>query len=148
MLCLDDACGSFGAEVFHQSLGNLLGGGFLEGQAVCETSCEFRKTRKADDLLIGGIADVGPSEERQEMVRAKAVDMDVLDDNESFLVRGEVIGEEVGRVELVAIQEVLLPTLCDPLRSFLKLRVLGRASNCLQKGLDRLFQSFLGGGVG
>ena len=67
---------------FHQGIGNLNGQLLLDLQTTRENIHNPRDLGKADDFAIRDVGDVRPADERQQMMLAHRIELDVLDQND------------------------------------------------------------------
>jgi hypothetical protein len=114
---LDDDGDTNGCDLFSNRVGDLIGEPLLHLQAPAEDIDQARDLAEANHLRARNIRDMAPAEERQEMVLAEAVEVDVLDDHHFAVINREkrVVQHlvDVGRVS--ARQE--LERVLDPLGS-------------------------------
>src|SRR3954470_3001564 len=90
----------------HDDLRDLLGEPLLELQAARVEIDEPRELAYAEHLAVRQVADVAAAEERQHVVLAHAVDLDVLhDDHAAGVLREERVVDHLRRLGAVAVGE-------------------------------------------
>lgn len=76
--------------------------------------------------MFGEVSEVSHAKEGQEMVRADPVKTDIADHDQTAILGGKVIGEQLGGIVAIPIKEVFLPTGCDTFGGFAQVRCIGR----------------------
>jgi hypothetical protein len=89
MLGLDHHPDALGLELLHEDIRELRGHPLLDLEAAREHVREARDLGDPDDLAARQIRDVDLPEERQEVMLAKRVEIDVLDDDHLGVLFGE-----------------------------------------------------------
>lgn len=89
VLRLDDDTNALRVKLLHERFGNLHGQMLLHLQAATEGIHDARDFAEAHDLLVGDVADVALTEERQEVMFAERKKVDVLDDHHLVVINRE-----------------------------------------------------------
>jgi len=103
---LDHHADTPGADLLHHDLRDLLGEPLLQLQAPREDVHQARELRHAEYLAVRDVADVAAAVERQQVVLAHAVELDVLDDHHAAgRLREERLIDHGAHVGPVAVRE-------------------------------------------
>ncbi len=76
-------------DLLAERLGDLVGQPFLHLQAAREDLDEARDLAQPDDAALRDVGDVASAEERQQVMLAETVEVDVLDDHHLVIIDGE-----------------------------------------------------------
>ena len=88
---------------FHEDAGDLRGETLLDLQPMRETIDDARDLGEADDRRVRNVGDVGMAEERQQVVLAQRVQLDVLHGDHLVRFGGKHRVRQLrGRIESVA----------------------------------------------
>ena len=102
MLRLDDDADAFGARLGHDGVRDLLGHPLLDLEAAREHVDDARELGDAEDLPHRDVADGALAVERQQVMLAERVELDVLEDHHVIGVARE-IGVVDDRLELLTV---------------------------------------------
>jgi uncharacterized protein YaeQ len=97
--------------VLHQGIGDVTGHPFLVGEAVADRVDKTRDAAKAVQPAAGQVGDMRNAAKGHQMMRADAMNGDAADDDHVAARVGEAIAESLGRINVVAAEQALLPQL-------------------------------------
>src|SRR5207249_1426066 len=97
-----------GIEHLHQRVRHLVGEALLDLEPACEHLDDAWNLREADQAAVGQVRDVRPPEERQQVVLAQRVDLDVADAHQVLMpLAVQRVPDDVGHRHVVAAREPL-----------------------------------------
>jgi hypothetical protein len=82
---LDDDPDAGGAQDVHDRIGDLVGHALLNLEPAGEDVHDARDLGQTQDLPVGDVGDVGPAEEREQVVLAHRVELDVANHDHALV---------------------------------------------------------------